>query len=64
MAELALARAELADELGDGTRLDAAAEECVERLRAGRDADELGSAGVKFSCGREAERDKLGRYIE
>lgn len=50
VADLRFTSAELAKQLGDGARLDASAEQRVEVLGAGRDVDELGSAGVDF-CG-------------
>ena len=63
MADLRLARAELAKELRDRARLDPAAEEGVEVLGAGRDVDELGAAFVDDGCALKAERDDLCRCI-
>jgi len=57
VADLTLARAELAEDLGDAARFDAPGEERVELLRAGCDGDEFAAALVHFGGGCEAHGD-------
>eukprot|EP01139_Manchomonas_bermudensis_P015171 Amastigsp_a509628_311.p1 type:complete len:384 gc:universal Amastigsp_a509628_311:42-1193(+) len=60
VAELRLARPELAKELGDRAGLDAATEKVVKLGRAGRDVDELLALLVELGRSREPHRHKLG----
>lgn len=59
VADLRLAGAELAEDLGDAAGFDAAGQKGVELLRAGGDGDELGTALVHFGGGGESHGDEF-----
>ena len=61
VTQLRLAGAELAKELRDGAGLDAALQQLVELLRAGRHLDDLRPLLVELGCRREAHRHQLLR---
>jgi len=63
VADLALARPELAEDLRDAARLHPAGEQRVELLRARRDGDQLAASLVHFRRGGEAHRDEFGGWI-
>ena len=62
VADLGLAGAEFAEDLGHAAGFDAASEESVELFGAGRDGNELGAALVHFCGGGEAHGDELGGW--
>ena len=63
MADLRFAGPELAEDLRDAARFDAAGEKGVELFGPGRDGDEFAAALVHFGGGGEAHGDEFRRCV-